>query len=59
MEIVSHVFELFVYKTQTNSYYQFFAVQHAYNRCVLFHMVTESIHDLCDVVTELDVLCGR
>jgi len=56
---VSHVVKLFIYKTQTNSHYQFCAVQNAYNRCVLFHMVTEGNHDLCGCVTELYVLCGR
>ena len=57
--LVSHVFTLFVYKTQTNGHYQFFAVQNAYNRCILFHMGTEGNHDLCGGVTELHVWCGR
>ena len=56
---VSHVFKLLVYKTQTNNCYQFYAVQSAYNRCVLFHMMTEGNHDLCGDVTELHGLCGR
>ena len=56
---VSHVFELLVYKTQTNNSYQFCAVQSAYNRCLPFHMMTEGNRDLCGDVTELYVLCGR
>jgi len=56
---VSHLFRLFVYKTQTSSYYHFCAVQIAYNSCILFHMMTEGNHDLCGGVTELHVLCGK
>ena len=56
---VRHVFELFVYKTLTNIYYQLYAVQNAYNRFVLFYVMTEGNHDLCGVVTELHGVCGR
>jgi len=34
-------------------------VQNAYNRCVLFHVMTERNHDLCGCVTELHGDCGR
>jgi hypothetical protein len=44
---VSRVFGLFMYKIQTNGCYQFFAVQNAYNRCILFHAMREGSHDLC------------
>jgi hypothetical protein len=47
------------YIENTNSYYQFYAVQNAYNRCVLFHIMREGNHDLCGGVTELHVFCGR
>ena len=56
---VRHVFKLFIYKTQTNSCYQFYALLNAYNRCVLFHVMTEGNHDLCGCVTELHGFCGR
>jgi hypothetical protein len=55
---VIHFFKLFIYKTQTNSCYQFYAVQNAYNRCVLFYVMREGNRDLCGGVTELDGICG-
>ena len=57
--LVNHGFKLFVQKTQTNSYYQFYAVQNVYNGCVVFHMMREGSHGLCGCVTELHELCGR
>jgi hypothetical protein len=56
---VNHVFRLFVYITQTNSHYQFFAVQNAYNRCVLLHVMREGNHDLFGGITERHEMCGR
>ena len=56
---VSHFFKLIVNKTQTNSYYQFYAVQIAYNRCVLFHVMRVHDRDLYGCVTELHMFCGR
>jgi hypothetical protein len=56
---VSLVCKLFMYKTQTNVYYQLYAVQNAYHRCVLFHMMRGGDHDLCGGVTELRGLYGR
>jgi hypothetical protein len=56
---VSHVFKFFMYKTQTNSCYQFYAVLNAYNRYVLFHVMTEGNHVLCGGVTGLHGICGR
>ena len=56
---VGHVFKLLIYKTQTNSYCQFYAVQNACNRCVLFRMMIEHNHDMCGFVTELHGCCGR
>ena len=55
---VSCVFKLFIYKTQTNSCYQFYAVQNAYNRCVLLHVMREGNHDLCGGVADLRGICG-
>ena len=46
MLFVSHIFKLLIYKTQTNSCYQFYGVQLAYNRCVLFHVMRVKNHDL-------------
>jgi hypothetical protein len=57
--LVIHVLKLFVYKTQTKSCYQFYAVQNVYNRCVVFHLMREGSHDLCCGVTELHGFCGR
>jgi uncharacterized membrane protein len=56
---VCYVVRLFVYKTQTDSYYQFCASQNTYNRCVLFHMMTDSNCDLCGALTGLCGFCGR
>jgi len=39
MEVVGCVLNCYVYNTQTNSYYQFYAVQNAYNRCALFRIM--------------------
>ena len=46
-------------KPKQTSIISLFAVQNAYNRCVLFHVLRELNHDLCGGVTELHVLCGR
>jgi hypothetical protein len=59
IEVVIHVFNFFIYKTETNSYYQFYAVQNIYNRCVVFHVMREDRHDLCGGVTELHGFYGR
>jgi len=56
--LVIHVFKLFMYKTQTNSCYQFYAVQNANNRWVLFHVKRECSHVLFGGVTELHGVCG-
>ena len=40
------------------SCYQFYALQNAYNSCVLFYVMTEGNHDLCGGVTELRGICG-
>jgi len=58
IEAVSHIFKLFIYKTQTNSYYQFYAVQNVYNRCVLCHVKRVRNHDLCGGVADLHGFCG-
>ena len=59
MLFVSHVFKLLIYKTQTSSYYQFYAVRNANNRCVLFHVMGVRNHDSYGCVTELQGFCGR
>jgi len=56
---VRHVFELFVYKTQTNIYYQLYVGQNVYNTFVLFHVMTEGNRGFCGGVTELHGVCGR
>jgi len=46
-----------MYETQTDSYYQFYAVQNVCNRCVLFLVMREHNHDLCGCVTDcIDVV---
>jgi hypothetical protein len=56
---VNHVFKLLMHKTQTESYYQFYAVQTAYSRRVLFHVIREHNYDYCGCFAELHGLCGR
>jgi len=58
MDPVGKVFKFLIYNTRRNSYYQFYAVQNASNRCVMFHMMMEHNHDLYCCVTELHG-CGR
>jgi len=57
--LFSHVLNLLILTTQTNSCYQFYTVQNAYNRCVLFQVMREHNLDVCGCVTELHGLCGR
>ena len=57
--VFSRVLKLLMWTTQTNSCYQFYAVQNAYNRCILFHVMREQNLDVCGCVTELRGLCGR
>jgi hypothetical protein len=57
--VCQSVFKFVVYKTQTNSCYQFYAVVNACNRCVLFHVTTEGNYVLCGDVTGLHGICGR
>jgi hypothetical protein len=54
--LVWYVFELFIYKTQTNSCYKFYASQNAYSSYVLFHVLTEGNCDVFGGVTGLPVL---